>query len=61
MTWFSMDKVDRVKMVYHCTRQVVKLRTYVHLMPNSYERARLAVDAMFKPRRQAAVIDPSAG
>ena len=30
------------------------LRTYVHLMPNSFERARTAVDAMFKPRRQAA-------
>jgi site-specific recombinase XerD len=37
------------------------LRTYVHLMPNSYERARLAVDAMFKPRRQAVAIDPSTG
>jgi integrase len=32
------------------------LRTYVHMMPNSYDRARLAVDVMFKPssRRQAA-------
>jgi integrase len=29
------------------------LRTYVHLMPNSYERARTAIDTMFKPRWQA--------
>jgi Phage integrase family len=27
------------------------LRTYAHLLPNSYERARLAVDEMFKPRK----------
>jgi integrase len=28
------------------------LRTYVHLMPNSFERARLAVDQMFTPRHR---------
>jgi integrase len=27
------------------------LKTYVHLMPNSYDRARLAVDEMFRPRK----------
>ena len=27
------------------------LRTYVHLMPNSYDRARLAMNEMFKPRK----------
>jgi integrase len=37
------------------------LRTYVHLMPNSYDRARMAVNTMFKPRRQASAKDPSAG
>jgi integrase len=33
------------------------LKTYVHLMPNSYDRARLAVDGMFKPRRPASTKD----
>ncbi|HJP80259.1 MAG TPA: hypothetical protein VJ914_38665 [Pseudonocardiaceae bacterium] len=28
------------------------LSTYVHLMPNSFDRARLAVDAIFKPNSQ---------
>jgi integrase len=37
------------------------LRTYVHLMPDSYDRARAALNTMFKPRRQAAVNDPGTG
>jgi site-specific recombinase XerD len=35
------------------------LRTYVHLMPNSFDRARLAVDGMFKPRRPVSIKDTS--
>jgi integrase len=37
------------------------LRTYVHLMPNSYDRARTAVNTMFKPRRQSSTKDGSVG
>jgi integrase len=29
------------------------LKTYVHLMPDSYQRARIAVDTLFKPRKHA--------
>jgi integrase len=37
------------------------LKTYVHLMPNSYDRARLAVDAMVKPRKRASTKDAEGG
>jgi integrase len=37
------------------------LRTYVHLMPDSYDKARLAVDAMFKPRNQPSTEDTADG
>ncbi|SMD25068.1 tyrosine-type recombinase/integrase [Lentzea albidocapillata] len=36
------------------------LRVYAHLMPDSYDRARLAIDHLFKPRLEAAESDATA-
>lgn len=36
------------------------LRVYAHLMPDSYDRARLAIDDLFKPRPEPAKTDDTA-
>jgi hypothetical protein len=41
--------------------EALTLRTYVHLMPNSYTRAAAAVDAIFAPRQLPAADEPDAG
>ena len=40
--------------------EMFTLKTYVHLMPNSYERARVAIDGMFKPRARTSTKDGTA-
>lgn len=37
------------------------LKTYVHLLPDSYDRARLAVNAMFKPHGRPSTKDADGG